>query len=277
MFMRNLDHQVRNYANLIELIIVEWNPLGDREPLRDVIYQPENYPVRIITVPSDVHNSIGSTYPVLEFYAKNAGARRARGDFVLLTNPDIIFTQEIIDEFARRDLDPNYFYRTDRFDFNGDGIEDVALDSLVDWILPQVFVGHITQNSISATAPRPPEIALTSLKQLPKSTWNRETVHTNGAGDFVLASRTAFDEVGGMIETTTQRWHIDAYSCVRFYRMGFEPMILTSPMCIFHTDHPRSDMDQDVMQRDMEEYVMAPINTEWGLRNIDLPEWSLSK
>lgn len=270
--MRSLDHQVSRYPGLIELIIVEWNPLPDRAGMQSVIELPKNYPVRIITVPSEIHNRLEASYPVLEFYAKNVGARRANGAFVLLTNPDIIFTPQMISTLALRGLNPDCFYRTDRFDFDGGGIESVAMDDLMSWICPRVFIGHITHNNISTDikfidrAERP--------EQFPQSKWHSETVHSNGAGDFVLASRDAFDEIGGMIETTEQRWHIDAYSCVRFYRYGFESQIFTAPWCIFHTDHPRGAMDQDVEQKSMEDYVLAPRNEIWGLPNEVLPEWS---
>lgn len=271
MFMRSLDHQVARHPDLIELIIVEWNPLAGRESMKDVIDMPKNYPVRIITVPADVHDSIDAEYPVLEFYAKNVGARRAHGAFVLLTNPDIIFSQEMINVFAVRGLDPDCFYRTDRFDFDGTGIESVPMESLVNWIIPKIYIGHMTQENIST------DIAFRtraeSIDQLPRSRWGFETVHSNGAGDFVLASREAFDEIGGMIETTEQRWHIDAYSCVRFYRFGFDSHIFTAPWCIFHTDHPRGGMDRDVEQKNMEDFVLADKNKDWGMPGREFPEW----
>lgn len=274
MFMRSLDHQVRNHPGLIELIIVEWNPLADRESMQQVIDIPKHYPVRIITVPPETHDKIGANYPVLEFYAKNTGARRARGAFVLTTNPDIIFSQEMIDRLAQRDLDPYCFYRTDRFDFKGDGIEIVDIEDLSQWILPYIFVGHVTEYSLSASIPRPQDLELKRLDQLPQSKWSATTVHSNGAGDFILASREAFDTVGGLVESTTQRWHIDSYSVMRFYRLGFDPVVFTAPHCIFHTDHPRSGMDQDVTQSSAQDAVMATINHDWGLKDHDLPEWS---
>ena len=54
-FVRSLDHQVRNYSDLIELVVVEWNPLDDRAPLKDVIVNTNNLNLRIITVPPEIH------------------------------------------------------------------------------------------------------------------------------------------------------------------------------------------------------------------------------
>ena len=93
-FIRSLDYQVRNYPNLIELVVVEWNPLADRAPLKDVLVKTNNLDIKIITVPAEVHDKIGHPSPVLEYYGKNVGIRRAKGQFVLTTNPDILFTNE---------------------------------------------------------------------------------------------------------------------------------------------------------------------------------------
>jgi hypothetical protein len=65
--------------------------------LAEVIHPTHNLAVRVITVPSDLHDTLNSTSPVLEFHAKNVGIRRARGDFVLVTNPDILFSTALID------------------------------------------------------------------------------------------------------------------------------------------------------------------------------------
>src|SRR5207245_3974337 len=56
--------------------------------------------------------------PIFEYIAKNVGIRRARGEYVLITNPDIVFTQELIRYFAARGLRGDAFYRVDRYDVN---------------------------------------------------------------------------------------------------------------------------------------------------------------
>ena len=143
-FVRSLDHQVRNYPNLVELVVVEWNPLDDRPGLKDALVPVNNLDLRIITVPPDVHNSIGHPNPVLEFQGKNVGIRRARGKFVLVTNPDIVFTQELIDEFGKRQLDSNCFYRTDRYDFVSDGIESIEPENYIKFACEHAFDAHLT-------------------------------------------------------------------------------------------------------------------------------------
>jgi hypothetical protein len=87
-FVNGLDVQVTD-RNLIELVIVEWNPPEDAKSLIDSIDRPENYVVRVITVPSEVHARHGYRGNLAEYQAKNVGVARARGKFVLVTNPDI--------------------------------------------------------------------------------------------------------------------------------------------------------------------------------------------
>lgn len=53
-----------------------------------------------------------SGFDLLEFYGKNAGARRARGRFLLFTNPDDIFSPEMIETFARKELRDEIMYST---------------------------------------------------------------------------------------------------------------------------------------------------------------------
>ena len=64
-FVRSLDYQVKNYPDLLELVIVEWNPLPGKL-LQDVVVKTQHLPVRIITVPGSVHDTLDAPNPVLE-------------------------------------------------------------------------------------------------------------------------------------------------------------------------------------------------------------------
>ena len=50
---------------------------------------------------------------------KNAGIREARGQFILATNPGILFSDELMQFLASRCLDAECQYRTDRYDVEG--------------------------------------------------------------------------------------------------------------------------------------------------------------
>src|SRR5437763_1344446 len=54
--------------------------------------------------------------PLHQMIAKNAGIRRALGEFVLATNLDIVFSPELMQFLAARRLEARRMYRIDRYD-----------------------------------------------------------------------------------------------------------------------------------------------------------------
>lgn len=105
----------------MELVIVEWNPAQHRPLLRDVLVWPGHLrhgSVRIIEVPCDVHDRIRSSEntPMFEYMAKNVGIMRSRGEYVLATNPDLLYSMELTRFLRSRTLSPGCFYRVNRYD-----------------------------------------------------------------------------------------------------------------------------------------------------------------
>ena len=272
-FVISLDYQCRAYRGLLEVIFVEWNPLPDHDGIIDIIPRADNFDIRIITVGPDVHESLDPHVPVLEWHAKNTGARRSRGQFVLLTNPDILFSQDLIDMFAQRNLDPDVFYRTDRFDFRDVDLDLFSPDAWIQQAANHVYQGHVTVKSMSTQVMIRIEPGThVPIDKLPASKFWQGHIHTNGAGDFILAHRATFDEVGGMWEQTKQRWHVDAYSCCRLYVLGFDCHVITAPACIFHQDHARRDPDRPLDQSDANSAMLEAGDSDWGLDGLDLKE-----
>ena len=269
-FVRSLDHQVAAHRGVFELIIIEWNPDGSYAPLADVINDTQNLPVRVITVPKDLHDTIGSEYPVLEFHGKNVGIRRALGEFVLVTNPDILFTQQLIDEIAGKRLRLDTVYRTDRYDFTTTGIKDIASADLVDFAVANTFVVHAMadSNSVSETVHEGER----TLDLLPRSGISTGAWHTNGCGDFMLAAKEVFFTVRGMYETIEHRWHIDSISLMRFDTAQIKQQVFVSPLCIFHQHHDRRPQDVAFASLDIKGLAAQPGHTEWGFKGQDLPE-----
>ncbi len=109
-------NQARRHHLSSELIVVEWNPPAGRERLRNVLRWPADAApgqVRIIEVPREI-------LPLNPTIAKNAGIRRARGQFILATNVGIVFSDELMKFLSSRGLDAGRMYRIDRFDIQGD-------------------------------------------------------------------------------------------------------------------------------------------------------------
>lgn len=117
--------QARRHNLPSELIIVEWNPPRDRGRLQEVLQWPEDFgpcEVRFIEVPPELHRRYehAEALPLYQMIAKNVGVRRARGQFILATNIDILFSDELVAFLAERRLQPGRMYRIDRHDAMGE-------------------------------------------------------------------------------------------------------------------------------------------------------------
>jgi hypothetical protein len=121
-FVNTFDAQCRNARLDAELIVVEWNPPGDRPRLRELLRCPADlaFTLRFVEVPADLHARLryADVLPLFQMIAKNVGIRRARGRFVLATNMDIIFSNELVDELASGRLEPGRLYRVERHDID---------------------------------------------------------------------------------------------------------------------------------------------------------------
>jgi hypothetical protein len=120
-FVNNWLNQSRLFQIPSELIVVEWNPPADRPRLAEALRWPSEpgpCTVRIIEVSPELHAELGprAVLPLYQMIAKNVGIRRARGEFVLATNIDILFSSELAGFLSRRQLDPGRMYRIDRHD-----------------------------------------------------------------------------------------------------------------------------------------------------------------
>jgi hypothetical protein len=129
-FVNNWLNQARRFAIPSELIIVEWNPPPDRPRLAQALHWPEEpgpCAVRIVEVPPQVHARYANAkaLPLYQMIGKNVGIRRARGQFVLATNIDILFSSELAAFLAEQRLDPHRLYRIDRYDV----MSDVPVDA----------------------------------------------------------------------------------------------------------------------------------------------------
>lgn len=283
-FIRSLDYQVKKHpSDFLELIIVEWNPLPDRAPLKDVILIPKNYTVRVITVPPKIHSSLDDIYgPVLEFYGKNVGIRRAQGEFILVSNPDILFTQQLIDFIAKKDLDyGTVIYRADRYDYHGEGIENCTEEQYIPFALKNTFQVHTHPETIPVTN----NSSLFSLEKTQDTDNVRRSIATNASGDFILSHRNNFYKAYGLAwESSVSRGHVDSFSMVRLFDIAKinQQQIFTSPFCIFHMDHSRKPnditWDPDLARKvtGWAGWFAQPswFQDNWGLADCKFDEWT---
>jgi hypothetical protein len=132
-FVNALLGQAKRHTLSIELILVDWNPPAGKPPLGEVLYWPADTApcrVRAITVPEEVHRRYGhaEAMPLYQMIAKNVGIRRAEGEYILATNIDILFSDELMQFFGERRLETGRMYRIDRHDV----APDVPVDGSVE-------------------------------------------------------------------------------------------------------------------------------------------------
>lgn len=125
--------QCKRHGLSSELIVVEWNPPAERPRLTDALRWPSDLgpcQVRFIEVPPEIHRQFKNfeALPLHQMIAKNVGVRRARGEFVLATNIDIILSDELVRYLAERRLEKQRMYRIDRYDIMSEVPVDGSLD-----------------------------------------------------------------------------------------------------------------------------------------------------
>jgi hypothetical protein len=114
-----------------EYFLAEWNPLPYRPSLSSefVSIVPN---ARAVIIPAAIHRAytLNPEMPFHEMPAKNAALRRAKGDVVIVTNADIMFSEVLVDRIARGGWSDRCLYRAHRIDvkpeLDWDEIQDPA-------------------------------------------------------------------------------------------------------------------------------------------------------
>lgn len=128
----------------VEILFLEWNPPADRPTLDHALTlstTSEYATCRFVRVPASIHQQERGSdeMPLLEYHAKNAGIRRAQGEFVLATNPDIVFNADIFELFSSRSLQPGRYYRIERYDVSATLPSDASVECLLTTCRNNVF------------------------------------------------------------------------------------------------------------------------------------------
>ena len=228
---------LKHYLN-VEILFVEWNPLSNQESISKLLPG-----VVVIRVPYEIHSTFSNSdvIPVFEYIAKNVGVRRANGEYILCTNPDIIMSEEMIARLAQRDLSPDYFYRADRYDLVGEVPTDrSALEKLR---LCDLLIGEVQRQEPT------------------------KDFHYNASGDFLLMAKSRWFELRGYPEYTTSS-HIDSYLVYIANRHGLKQVVLQEK--VYHQPHGVGLSGRPKTKWDPESLPQF-VNTEnWGLNNYAL-------
>lgn len=260
LFVNGLLEQARRFGLQSELIIVEWNPPGDKPGLKNVLTWPsglEQCLVRIIEVPPEVHARYryADKLPLYQMIAKNVGIRRARGRFVLATNVDLLFTDELIKFLASGKLDPKAMYRIDRYDAPSKIPAGLTVTEQLQFCKHHVIRVNTQDGTFSgyrATIVSKLGLALRVLypsedrgriiikwfklwKRFFRPTYPR--LHTNACGDFTLLSKQAWFALRGYPELDMFSFYIDSLLLHMAYQYGLKQRILRGSMRVYHIEH----------------------------------------
>jgi len=151
-FIRRLAEQALRHQVACELVLVDWNPPGGRAPLADVLAWPagnEWFSARVITVPAALHRELAFSkrLAMFQMIAKNVGIRRARGAYMIATNIDIIFSDELFQWLKSGEMREGVLYRSDRWDIPN----EIQLEPDLDTLLARAHGEHIRRNLSSGT------------------------------------------------------------------------------------------------------------------------------
>lgn len=155
LFADALLEQANRHSLSGELIVVEWNPpLGRR--LHDALklrIRSDCFAIRFIEVPLEAHETIrnADVIPLFQMIAKNVGIRRARGEFVLATNPDLLFSDDLISFLASGKLLRDVMYRIDRHDVPAEVPDNASIDNQLAWCAANILRIHRRRGSFPPT------------------------------------------------------------------------------------------------------------------------------
>jgi hypothetical protein len=152
-FVDGFVAQCKRHHLRAELILVEWNPPTDRVPLAEELRWPKDTApcdIRIVTVPREMHAHIPNSdkIPLYQMLAKNVGIRRARGEYILATNIDILFSDESMARI-RDNLQTGVLYRAERVDVPTEVPDAEDFAAVLDFCRREGFRVHAPAHTVA--------------------------------------------------------------------------------------------------------------------------------
>jgi hypothetical protein len=296
-FTDGLLEQANRHGVAGELIVVDWNPpAGPRlhEALK-IRKTSDVFAVRFIEVPPAAHQAIrnSDTIPLFQMIAKNVGIRRAHGEFVIATNPDLLFSDEVMSFLATGDLRPDTMYRLDRQDVANGVPAHASVAEQLAWCATHVLRVHGRGGSVEdpTLAQQQDRGRHTLIRRFRKAmalayalfgprrvvrhtVWlvlkhllASPGVHTNGCGDFTMLSRARWCELRGYPELPLWSMHLDALLCLMAVASGVREQVLGPPCAMFHLEHGHSWVVMTPEQR-LRTFAVKPWIDTWLLGDL---------
>lgn len=260
-FIDSLLEQCERHQLEAELVLVEWNPPANRPRLAEIIDWSRQNPwvnCRVITVPYERHILLrfARELPLFQMIAKNVGIRRAWGQFILATNIDILFSDELMAFIAKKKLRSDRQYRCDRFDIDSKIPKDVSLDEKLQFARENLIRRNYRMRPPEIATPQAegasPEITIQAALQTGRFELETEEktsiltaksdipslwLHIDACGDFALLHRDAWATMRGYAEFEIYSLNIDFLGVAIAHNWGFREAWLPPPAVCYHIEH----------------------------------------
>ncbi|CAO3673366.1 unnamed protein product [Rhizopus stolonifer] len=259
----------------IELLIIEWNPpMGRRRVLDAFRFRRSDYlSYRIITVSPKIHNilpNLGNA-PLHEFEGKNIGIRFARGEYIVCTNQDDIWSHNFINAVKSRVFGKDTIY-----------VQFQSRHNIHENLPPSIV-------SLKAF---PDDDTLFNACKLKEQDWGNyqlpgpsfmtpETYWYYGdqAGDFTMAHRDTWKDCKGYRETGGVAW-VDIEFILTAIGTFNKTLVYSGDSFACHQEHPNEWEKTPERHTNKEEISVADIlnnktiyvnqDLKWALYHIDI-------
>jgi len=251
-FVNGLIFQCTKFSLKAELIIVEWNPPSDKPLLKDVLPSPPNHcplSIRYIIVPNELHKKyrFQDNIPLYQMIAKNIGIRRAKNDWILCTNIDLLFSDDCIQFLASDAMVKNHFYRCTRNDVPKELMDFTLVDDQLKFAKKNIISKHgSTSNYKYINIPIPRVLYFSTnlmrlidaiLKFINKGKFNFYSLDFDACGDFTLMHKDDWIAIDGYVELDLYSIHVDSMGIISAKALGMEQVCLPAEVCTYHIDH----------------------------------------
>jgi hypothetical protein len=253
-FVNGIYQQAKRFNVSVELILVEWNPPIENENLISVLPKPENgVPVilRIIQVPAEIHQKYrtSAVIPLYQMTAKNVGIRRASAPFVLATNIDLLFSEDLFKFFSNKSLKEGVFYRANRCDIPKKVMDFECLEQQLSFAKRNILRRLGKRKGLEG-ASFPSFLSKSTLfmrlyyyplmwvwRMVYPGKFPHFKIDFDACGDFTLMSKKDWFAIQGYAELDMYSIHIDSMALWAAVALGIEQEVLPHKWCTFHIDH----------------------------------------
>ncbi|KAG0166648.1 hypothetical protein DFQ28_005521 [Apophysomyces sp. BC1034] len=258
---------------LMELLIIEWNPPVGRRGVRGVYrYRRSKFlTYRIISVPSQIHRPMheNTQISLYEYEGKNLGLRYARGEFVVCTNQDDIWSANMQNAIVSRAWRKKMFYTQ----FQHSHVSHENLPSTIVKLDPfatdkdiESACAHDNYKLGSFEMPDP--------EQLDKNNFLRIT---HEASDFTLAHRDTWKKVGGYREAGASTWMDMELLLTAAWTLDI-PVTYSKATFSCHQQHPtvvhpgseKANQNINIDKMKAKEETHLNDQAHWGLQDVNL-------